>query len=152
MANNTEPAKSSRNTVTLAALTKANELISIAKHKSATEIHKLLNWNHQLLGKAYILFALASGLLGTILSLLIRAELQKPGIQTFKKLADILYRKESSVDKAKHLYNASVTAHGLIMIFYTLMPTLVSGLGSLTLPELIKANELAFPRAGVLAF
>ncbi len=152
MPNNTELAKSSQNAAPITALLKASELILTARRKSVTAAHKLLNWNHQLLGKAYILLALASGVLGTSLSLLIRAELQKPGIQIFKKLADVLYRKESSFDKAKHLYNASVTAHGLIMIFYMLMPTLVNGLGCLTLPALIKTDELAFPKAGVLAF
>ncbi|MFP3039741.1 MAG: cbb3-type cytochrome c oxidase subunit I [Candidatus Hodgkinia cicadicola] len=91
------------------------------------------------------------GTFGTVLALLIRAELQKLGIQVFWKLANVLYKEESSVDKAKRLYNAAVTAHGLIMIFYMLMPVLVNALGHLTLLKLVNVSKLAFSKAGILA-
>ncbi|MFP3039532.1 MAG: cbb3-type cytochrome c oxidase subunit I [Candidatus Hodgkinia cicadicola] len=130
----------------------AHWLASAVEAKVVAAVRQLSGWDHEVLGKAYILFAVVSGIFGTVLSLLIRAELQKPGIQVFKKLANVLYKEESSVDKAKHLYNAAVTAHGLIMIFYMLMPILVNALGYLTLPLLVNVSKLALPKAGVLAF
>ncbi|MFP3038228.1 MAG: cbb3-type cytochrome c oxidase subunit I [Candidatus Hodgkinia cicadicola] len=133
-------------------LVRAHWLASTAEAKVASAMRQLLGWNHEMLGKAYLLFAIVSGIFGTVLSLLIRAELQKPDIQMFKKLANVLYKKESSVDKAKHLYNATVTVHGLIMIFHMLTPILINALGYLTLPKLLNVSKLALPKAGVLAF
>ncbi len=83
---------------------------------------------------------------------MIRMELYKPGIQIYNKIAKIIYRKSNMVDRAKHLYNVSVTAHGLIMIFYVLMPTFINGIGSLLIPRLIKSNDLAYPQAGSYSF
>ncbi|XNX62362.1 MAG: cbb3-type cytochrome c oxidase subunit I [Candidatus Hodgkinia cicadicola] len=137
---------------TLKVLVGAYWLASAVGTKVAAVARQLSGWDHEMLGKAYILFAIVSGIFGAVLSLLIRAELQKPGIQVFRKLANVLYKEEGSVDKAKHLYNAAVTAHGLIMIFYMLMPILVNALGYLTLPKLANVSKLDFPKAGVLAF
>jgi hypothetical protein len=51
----------------------------------------------------YLIFALFSGLLGTAFSVLIRLELSGPGVQY---IAD------------NQLYNAIITAHAILMIFF----------------------------------
>ncbi|MFP3018935.1 MAG: cbb3-type cytochrome c oxidase subunit I [Candidatus Hodgkinia cicadicola] len=110
---------------------------------------RLLNWDHERLGKAYVIVGLNAGLIGIVLSLLIRAELRSPGIGVLP----LFFKTDSSQnDKAKHLYNVIITAHGLIMIFYMLMPLLINGLGCLTLPRMLKTEALAFPKVGVVAF
>ncbi|MFP3039968.1 MAG: cbb3-type cytochrome c oxidase subunit I [Candidatus Hodgkinia cicadicola] len=112
-------------------------------------LNEMTNWDHERLGKCYIIMALIFGLIGIVLSLLIRAELRSPGIGVFS----FFFKTNSEQnDKAKHLYNVIVTIHGLIMIFYTLMPLLINGLGNLTLPRLLKIETLAFPKMGIVAF
>ncbi|MGP1916565.1 MAG: cbb3-type cytochrome c oxidase subunit I [Candidatus Hodgkinia cicadicola] len=109
----------------------------------------LMNWDHERLGKAYIIVAISAGLIGIVLSVLIRTELRSPGVGAFS----FFYKTESAQnDKTKHLYNVIITIHGLIMIFYMLMPMLINGLGTITLPKMLKIKALAFPKVGFVAF
>lgn len=129
------------------------QIITHNWNKVLVAIDKATNWNHELQGKAYIVLAMIAGLVGVAMSWLMRTELRSPGIGTFPIIAKLLSRKSSShLEEAKHLYNVTITAHGLIMIFYMLMPMLISGLGSLTLPRLLKTDSLAFPKIGYMSF
>jgi cytochrome c oxidase subunit I len=110
--------------------------------------------NHKDIGTMYLIFAICAGVIGALLSVAMRMELQDPGIQIFHGLASMVYGVDegSALDAGKHMYNVFVTAHGLIMIFFMVMPAMIGGFGNWFVPLMIGAPDMAFPRMNNISF
>ena len=107
--------------------------------------------NHKDIGTLYLIFAVIAGLIGSALSGAMRLELQDPGIQIFPTISAILAG-DGSIDAAKNMYNVFATAHGVIMIFFLVMPALIGGFGNWFVPLMIGAPDMAFPRMNNISF
>jgi cytochrome c oxidase subunit I len=107
--------------------------------------------NHKDIGTLYLVFAVIAGLIGSFLSGMIRLELLNPGIQIFPTISAILAG-DGSIDGAKNMFNVFITAHGVIMIFFLVMPALIGGFGNWMVPLMIGAPDMAFPRMNNISF
>jgi cytochrome c oxidase subunit 1 len=114
--------------------------------------------NHKDIGTMYLCFALMAGVIGGLLSIAMRLELQNPGIQYFKGHHSLHVHFLNwvnftlSMDLSSHTYNVFATAHGLIMIFFMVMPAMIGGFGNWFVPLMIGAPDMAFPRMNNISF
>nr|YP_011008456.1 cytochrome c oxidase subunit 1 [Dactylogyrus tuba]WCF76300.1 cytochrome c oxidase subunit 1 [Dactylogyrus tuba] len=102
-------------------------------------INSLFTWlftlDHKRIGSIYTLIGVWFGFIGLGLSLLIRVQMLDA------------YNNIMSLD----VYNNVITSHGLIMIFFFLMPVMIGGFGNYLLPLLLSLPDLNLPRLNALS-
>jgi heme/copper-type cytochrome/quinol oxidase subunit 1 len=94
--------------------------------------------NHKRIGLSYLYFCLFSGLAGAMLATFIRLELSYPGSHFFKG------------DSVRYIQ--VITAHGLIMIFYVVVPVVFGLFANYFIPYHILSKDVAFPRLNSIGF
>lgn len=123
-----------------------------ADHKPPFFQRWFMSTNHKDIGTLYLIFAICAGIIGGAISGMMRVELMHPGIQYLESWARISDGPDATLDQAYHLWNVLITAHGLIMVFFMVMPAMIGGFGNWFVPIMIGAPDMAFPRMNNISF
>ena len=113
----------------------SSSLFIVNLHFSVIRFLSLLS--HRSIGMLYLFLSVFSGFNAFILSVLIRFELSMVNVLVFDVFQE---------------YNMVISSHGLLMIFFFVMPFSISAFGNLYIPVLLLCYDLIFPRLNMLSF
>ena len=97
--------------------------------------------DHKIIGMQYMFTGLAMAMIGGFFAYTFRMQLAFPGISV------PLFGNVSPAE-----YNALVTNHGTIMIFWVAMPVLIAAFGNFLIPLMLGCDDMVFPRLNRLSY
>ena len=112
-------------------------------HKMGFFTRWFCSTNHKDIGILYIITAAVLGLISVAFTMYMRLELMEPGVQ---------YMTFEDGSPNGHLWNVMITGHGILMMFFVVIPALFGGFGNYFMPLQIGAPDMAFPRMNNLSF
>ncbi len=111
--------------------------------------HEEQNWflkyfwstDHKIIALQYMFTGMAMALIGGFFAYAFRMQLAFPGehVPGFGVVSP-------------NEYNALVTSHGTIMIFWVAMPVLIAAFGNLLIPLMVGCDDMVFPRINRLSY
>ncbi|SMX32970.1 cytochrome c oxidase subunit I [Octadecabacter ascidiaceicola] len=112
-----------------------------------------MSTNHKDIGILYLFVAGFVGFLSVCFTVYMRMELMNPGVQYMCMEGARLF--PAALDECTpngHLWNVMITYHGVLMMFFVVIPALFGGFGNYFMPLQIGAPDMAFPRLNNLSF
>ncbi len=113
-----------------------------------------MSTNHKDIGVLYLFTAGLVGLIAVAFTVYMRMELQFPGVQ-YMCLEGARFIAAGDGDVCTpngHLWNVLITYHGVLMMFFVVIPALFGGFGNYFMPLQIGAPDMAFPRLNNLSY
>ena len=107
--------------------------------------------DHKVIGKQYMSLALFMMLIGALTAMLIRWQLAWPETP----VPGFSWVPEPTMFEGvvpPEFYNALITMHGTIMVFFVAMPFLLGAFGNFLIPLMVGADDMAFPRLNMMSF
>ena len=106
--------------------------------------------DHKIIGIQFLFMSLFFLLIGGLLAMMMRWQLGFPNqpMPGGSLLGETVATPDGVM--LPELYNASVTMHGTIMVFFAIMPLLVGVWANYLIPLQIGAEDMAFPRLNML--
>ena len=112
-----------------------------------------MSTNHKDIGILYLFVAGAVGFISVCFTVYMRLELMHPGVQYMcLEGARFIADSASECTPNGHLWNVMITYHGVLMMFFVVIPALFGGFGNYLMPLQIGAPDMAFPRLNNLSF
>jgi cytochrome c oxidase subunit I len=116
-------------------------------------IRWFMSTNHKDIGILYLFAGGLVGLISVIFTVYMRMELMHPQVQYMCQEGLRLVANPDAVCTPNgHIWNVTITAHGILMMFFVVIPALFGGFGNYFMPLQIGAPDMAFPRMNNLSF
>ena len=101
--------------------------------------------NHKDIGTLYLITAGLMGFIAVFFTMIMRWELMSSGV-------DLAVFQDADGNPNGHMWNVFITAHGILMMFFVIIPALFGGFGNYFMPLQIGAPDMAFPRMNNLSY
>ncbi len=130
---------------------------AVHSHEQHGERSFFVRWfmstNHKDIGILYIFTAGIAGFISVAFTLFMRLELMEPGVQ-YMCLEGARFIADAGQECTPngHLWNVLITYHGVLMMFFVVIPALFGGFGNFIMPLQIGAPDMAFPRMNNLSY
>ena len=115
-----------------------------------------MSTNHKDIGILYLFTAALLGFVSVSFTVYMRLELMEPGVQylCLNEAGQSAARFISDGDCTPngHLWNVLITGHGILMMFFVVIPALFGGFGNYFMPLMIGSPDMAFPRMNNLSY
>ncbi len=112
-----------------------------------------MSTNHKDIGILYIFTAAIAGFISVAFTIFMRLELMDPGVQYMcLEGARLIVDASQACTPNGHLWNVMITYHGVLMMFFVVIPALFGGFGNFFMPLQIGAPDMAFPRMNNLSY
>nr|MDJ0825460.1 cbb3-type cytochrome c oxidase subunit I [Rhodobacter sp.] len=131
---------------------------AIHGHEHHDERSFFVRWfmstNHKDIGILYIFTAAVLGFVSVAFTIYMRMELMQPGVQYMCLEGARMTAAATAAECTPngHLWNVLITAHGILMMFFVVIPALFGGFGNYFMPLQIGAPDMAFPRMNNLSY
>ncbi|CUH60462.1 cytochrome c oxidase subunit I [Thalassobacter stenotrophicus] len=112
-----------------------------------------MSTNHKDIGVLYLIVSGIAGFISVAFTVYMRLELMEPGVQYMcLEGARLTAAAIGECTPNGHLWNVLITGHGILMMFFVVIPALFGGFGNYFMPLHIGAPDMAFPRLNNLSF
>ncbi|MEL6169770.1 MAG: cytochrome c oxidase subunit I [Pseudomonadota bacterium] len=111
-----------------------------------------MSTNHKDIGVLYLFTSALVGFIAVAFTVYMRMELMHPGVQYMCAEGARMIADGDCADPNGHLWNVLITAHGILMMFFVVIPALFGGFGNYFMPLQIGAPDMAFPRMNNLSY
>ena len=112
-----------------------------------------MSTNHKDIGVLYLVVSALVGFIAVTFTIYMRLELMEPGVQFM--CMEGMRLTAAGIGECTpngHLWNVLITGHGILMMFFVVIPALFGGFGNYFMPLQIGAPDMAFPRMNNLSF
>jgi cytochrome c oxidase subunit 1 len=135
--------------------------MSSADHSHAVTTHEhpqlgflrkyIFSEDHKIIGIQFLFSGLIMFLVGGALALMVRIQLGWPHAE-IPILGKLLWPGSAGYRMPPEWYNMFFSMHASVMIFFVIIPLLTGAFGNFTIPLMIGAKDMAFPKLNMMSY
>src|SRR5438132_7184623 len=110
----------------------------------------IFSTDHKIIGIQFLFSTLIFLALGGFLAMLVRAQLAWPHAEL--PWVSSWFLESNGGRMSESFYNMLFSMHASIMIFFVIIPVLVGAFGNFTIPLMVGAKDMAFPKLNMMSY